>query len=81
MTFEPRFKPGFRYLTTEGVPRSVHVKGKSAVDPDVYVCAAEGFAVALLMNCGSKYDGKLIGQDIWLDESTGVPVQLKQEAA
>jgi hypothetical protein len=68
-----RFKAGYRYLTTETPPRSVRVLGRCSADPDVFVCRAEGLASALLMNCGSRFDGKLIGHEIMLDESTGAP--------
>ena len=67
---ERRFKAGYRYLTKEDDPRSVHVLGECMIDPDVYVCRPEGMKTSVLMNCGSSFDGKIIGTEIYLDEST-----------
>jgi hypothetical protein len=68
-----RFKPGHRYLTKEPVPRSVHVLGPCLIDPDVFVCRPEGMKTSVLMNCGSRFDGKIIGTEIFLDEASEQP--------
>jgi hypothetical protein len=73
MSFVPRFKAGRRYLTKEAEPRMVHVLGRSLIDPDVWVCRAEGMKTALVMNCGSSFDGVIIGTEVYLDEQTEQP--------
>lgn len=80
MTFVPRFKAGFRYLTKEDEPRSVRVLGRSGIDPDVFDCYVEGMAgVRWLMNCSSRYDGRIIGTEIYLDETTETEVPLAKD--
>lgn len=69
-----KFKAGHRYLTSEPTPRSVHVLGRCLVDPDVFVCRPEGMRTSLLMNCGSTFDGRIIGTEIMLDQTTEQPV-------
>jgi hypothetical protein len=73
-----RFLSGYRYLTKEPTPRSVHVLGPCVADPDVYVCRPEGMTAKVLMNCGSSFDGKIIGTEIYLDEATATPVGSEQ---
>jgi hypothetical protein len=65
-----RFKAGCRYFTKEDTPRAVHVLGRCVVDPDVFVCRPEGMKTSLLMNCGSPFDGNVIGTEIYLDPVT-----------
>lgn len=62
---------GTYWQTNETPPRSVTIKGRAGIDPDVQVVEIDGDPKPRwLMACGNTgFDGHIIGTDIWIREA------------